>query len=250
MNALDEVASIGADLRAWLEWQESLGAAALPKETIVAAPVVDDIQPPRSSRPAKKDVPRDPVPSAPKMVGRGQPVQKQPVKPDAGKPVVLSDKWKALMDGPTTHRVQGPAGAALLIVRGSGSSMEAEAMLDRMLENVLGIARANVCIVDLIRDARPPSTIGVGFLDALPSLQPKMVLLMGQFAVQAICGESQKVQDQRGRWQMLDCGGVELPMRVSHHTEAILLLAARGQRGAKREAFADLQAVHGRLTSV
>ena len=133
MNALDEVASIGADLRAWLEWQEALGAAALPKETVVAAPAVDDIQPRRVSRPVKKAVPRAPDPSATKMVGRVQPVQEKQVKPEApNKPAVLSDKWKALMDGPTTHRVQGPTGAALLIVRGLGSSAEAEAMLRRL----------------------------------------------------------------------------------------------------------------------
>ena len=247
MNALDEVASIAADLRAWLEWEASLGSTALPREAIVSQPI-EAVPPSMNATSVQKAVTSlrdDPMP---KPIERAS--AQRLSQPSVTQPSGLSDKWKALMETPTSHRVHGPTGAALMIVRGSGSSAEAEAMLDRMLENVLSVSRADVCVVDLIRDSREAHIIGAGFVGALPSLQPRLILLMGQFAVQAIYGEQETVRAQREQWHSLACGDAEIPLRVSHHPEAILLLGQRGQTAPKREAFADLQAVQGRLTSV
>jgi len=161
----------------------------------------------------------------------------------------MSDKWKALMAAPTTHRLSGPQDAALMIVRGSGSSPKAEAMLDRMLENVLGVQRNAVCIVDLHRDTRSPADIGAGFRKALSQLKPSLLLVMGRFAVQALYGDDQALDSLRGRWMDIGYEDGKAALRVTHHPEAILLLAARGQTAPKRETFDDLKALSERLTS-
>ena len=155
----------------------------------------------------------------------------------------------ALMEAPTTHRVSGPSGAPLMIIRGSGSSEAAEAMLDRMLVNVLGLQRAEVCIVELNRDTRSASEIGAGLRSALPGLKPALVLVMGRFAVQALYGAEADLDQMRQKWEELQYEGGTASLRVTHHPEAILLLGARGQSAPKKEAFLDLKAVNERLIS-
>jgi hypothetical protein len=135
-----------------------------------------------------------------------------------------------------------------MVVRGAGSSPEAEAMLERMLTNVLGLDRTAIAMVDLVRDGRSPQEIGVGFRSILAEYRPQQVLVMGGFALSAIFGESAILAEARGDWHSLKWAGGEAPMRVTHHPEAILSLAARGQHDPKREAFVDLKAVRVRLS--
>jgi hypothetical protein len=135
-----------------------------------------------------------------------------------------------------------------MVVRGAGSSPEAEAMLERMLTNVLGLDRTAIATVDLVRDGRSPQEIGVGFRSILAEYRPQQVLVLGGFAVSAVFGESASLAEARGDWHALKWEGGEAPMRVTHHPEAILALAARGQNDPKREAFVDLKAVRDRLS--
>ena len=135
-----------------------------------------------------------------------------------------------------------------MVVRGAGSSQEAEAMLERMLTNVLGLKRTAIAMVDLVRDGRSPQEIGAGFRSILADYRPQRVLVMGSFALSAVFGESASMAEARGAWHALKWDGGEAPMRVTHHPEAILALAARGQSEPKREAFVDLKAVSVRLS--
>lgn len=254
---MDELATLTADLRAWLSWQEMLGAEVLPRESVPKMPAVEAAPPRRETRPQNNQVQparRTPIASpgdadtrrAPKQI---KPVETPPVQSSQPRRASLSDKWKVLMESPTTHQVVGPTDAQLTIVRGSGSSDAAESMLDRMLENVLGLTRSDVRLIDLVRDTRSPSEIGQGLRSALKELKPGVVLVMGTFAVRALYGSEQVVADARGGWTELDYEGGTATLRVTHHPEAILALAARGQSAPKREAFDDLKAVADRLTS-
>ena len=135
-----------------------------------------------------------------------------------------------------------------MIVRGAGSSPEAETMLERMITNVLGLQRSGVTMVDLVRDGRSSQEIGGGFRGILNEYRPQHVLVMGSFAVGAIFGEAATLAEARGDWHALKWSSGEAPMRVTHHPEAILALGARGQSDPKREAFADLQVVRARLS--
>ena len=102
-----------------------------------------------------------------------------------------------------------------------------------------------VCVVDCTRAV---GTIGEGFRRALPELNPGLIIVMGQFAVQALFGEEATLDGLRGKWLHLEHEGASTALRVTHHPEAILLLAARGQTETKREAFVDLKAVGQRIT--
>ena len=253
-NAMDELAALTADLRAWLSWQEMLGSQALPRESVPPLPEVEAQPVSRSPMPSKmsgnRQVVRKSPPPAPQAPVKPQPVEPTVTKQPAatGRPL-LSDKWKVLMESPTTHQVTGPSDARLTIVRGSGSSADAESMLERMLENVVGVKRADVRVIDLIRDTRAPNEIGQGFRAALSELKPELMLVMGTYAVRALYGEEHAVTDVRGAWTDLAYEGGTVALRVTHHPEAILALAARGQSAPKREAFEDLKALGQRLTS-
>ncbi len=258
-NAMDELATLTADLRAWVSWQEMLGASALPRESVPKMPPIE-VPASVAPRPAPPPAPRPaPAPAPPVVASPSKPVVTPvPVAPtpaEAGAPKAsgesrpsLTDKWKVLMEGPTTHQVTGPSEARLVIVRGSGSSSDAESMLDRMLENVVGIGRSDVRIVDLARDTRSPAEIGHGFRANLAELKPEWILVMGTFAVRALYGEEYKVADVRGAWTELAYDGGTASLRATHHPEAILALAARGQAMPKREAFEDLKALGQQLT--
>lgn len=112
-----------------------------------------------------------------------------------------------------------------------------------MLENVLRVTREEVGIYDLARDGRDPSVIGLGVVDALSGGAPQAVVVMGTFAARAMLGDDATVAAARGRWATLKWTGGSAQARVTHHPEAIIALAARGEAGAKREAFEDLKAV-------
>jgi len=262
-SAMDELATLTADLRAWLSWQEMLGSSSLPRESLLKLPPVE-IPAKTAPRVAGTPAPRAVTPTpkvakkaAPAVAASREPVAVKgpvatppaspPATPPKGRPL-LTEKWKVLMDGPTTHQVTGSIGARLTLVRGSGSSPQAESMLNRMLENVVGLSRDEVCIVDLIRDTRAPSEIGQGFREAVAELKPSLMLVMGTFAVRALFGDEKAVSDLRGAWTQFPCAGGTVALRVTHHPEAILALAARGQSAPKREAFADLKELGQRLT--
>jgi uracil-DNA glycosylase family 4 len=135
-----------------------------------------------------------------------------------------------------------------MIVRGGGSSAEAESMLDKMIENVLKVERAGVAVVDLVRDSRSAQVVGDELRRDLANLRPGLILIMGTFSAQALLGGEGSIGDVRGEWLDVEWSGGRASARVTHHPEALLALAARGQHGAKRETFTDLQEVAERIS--
>ncbi len=117
-------------------------------------------------------------------------------------------------------------------------------MLDRMLVNVLQIERQSVAVVDLTRATRRPIEIGEGVRRSLSEYAPEVILVMGTFAVKAVLNEDASVHGERGQWTSVPDLGV---VRVTHHPEAILAMAERGDSTPKREAFDDLKAIASRL---
>ena len=251
----DELAGLAADIHTWLDWARLTGSEVLPRERVEplhAAPLQRTTAP--KPAPTPKAAPVRPAPPSPpttvskKASERTPPAQDAVVPAAGGGQTRASAKWAALMTGPTTHSSQGPPDAALLVIRGSGSSPEAEEMLDRMLENVLGTDRSAIVIIDLIRDTRGPAQIGAGVLAALSAHQPKAILVMGTFAARAMFSDDDSVASIRGDWRPIVWPGGQADARVTHHPEAILALAARGEHAPKRETFADLKAVGERLS--
>ena len=252
----DELAQLSADIRATLEWARLTGAEVLPREKLVrlvAVPITGPaVRPQQTPAPTPSHPPRArPAPAVqsarapvtPARVDSPADQAPRPVADERPRRMKASSKWSALMDGPPTHTVTGPKDARLVILRGAGSSPDAEEMLSRMLENVLHIQRREVTIYDLARDGREPSVIGLGVVDALSGSAPQAVIVMGTFAARAMLGDDATVGAARGRWATLKWSSGSARARVTHHPEAIIALAARGEAGAKREAFEDLKAV-------
>ena len=246
----DELAEIVADIRSWVSWNQLTGASALPRESV--APLT--AEPARKSTPAPTAAPPKAA-EAPRAIRVGQPSATSPSAsektpppsqpPSSPKHTQISAKWAALLDAPTTHTSSGPKDASLVIIRGAGSSSDAEAMLDRMLSNVLRVARGEVAIIDLVRDSRQPSDIGAGLRNNFGGYSPTVTLVMGTFAARALLGSEFSVQANRGEWVSDPLFGA---VRVTHHPDGVLALVARGNGAVKREAFDDLKAVAQRLS--
>jgi hypothetical protein len=171
-----------------------------------------------------------------------------PVEERATASAALSSKWAKVMEGPSTHTVTGPKRAKLMVVRGAGSSSDAESMLERMMTNVVGLGRGEVTMVDVVRADHSRDELVKGLRGLLQEYTPALVLVMGVHAVRSLVSESGSVDSARGDWLTAMWPGGECPMRVTHHPEAIIAMAARGQTDAKREAFDDLKAIRERLS--
>ena len=94
------------------------------------------------------------------------------------------------------------------------------------------------------RDGREPSVVGLGVVDALSGSAPEVVIVMGAPSRRAPCwGMTQRWGRRVGAGRHSSGHPGAQKARVTHHPEAIIALAARGEAGAKREAFEDLKAV-------
>ncbi len=119
-------------------------------------------------------------------------------------------------------------------------------MLDRMLENVLGLAREQVYILNVVK-CRPPGNrtplpeeiaACAPFLEAqIQAIQPKIILSLGRPATQTLLKTGRGIKAMRGQWQRLG----DLPVMPTFHP-AYLLRQARD----KRLTFEDLKAVRQR----
>ncbi|GEM_PF-2455972 len=266
-EAIDELAELVADLRAHLEWGSMLGADVLPRERVeprtppTRVPSLRAGSGRRQGSQRGRSIPNQaPVRSKPRQepvrsvdpqakAAPSSPNAMAAPSPDASGSAgaSLSSKWEQVLRAPSTHSSVGPAEASLVIVRGAGSSTEAETMLTNMIERVLNMKRAGVRILDIARDGRAAEVVGRGILNALRQTKPKAVLVLGVHAARALLGDGSTVADVRGTWHVLQWEDGEAPMRVTHHPEAIRALAARGSTDARRDAFEDLKAVRDRL---
>lgn len=108
-------------------------------------------------------------------------------------------------------------------------------MLDRMLENVLGISRDDVYILNAIK-CRPPDnrtprideieTCGMFLEQQLALLRPEVILAMGNTALQALFGEK-GITKHRGRWRTWEKNRLSIDVMPTFHPA--FLLRKRGQ---------------------
>lgn len=120
-------------------------------------------------------------------------------------------------------------------------------MLDRMLENVLGLARDQVYILNVVK-CRPPNNRNPlpeeveacrPFLQGqLRAIQPKVLLLLGSVAFRALFATDAGIMRSRGRWH--DYEGI--PVLPTFHPAYLLR-----KPEDKRLAFEDLKLLKSRL---
>jgi len=119
-------------------------------------------------------------------------------------------------------------------------------MLDRMLENVLGLRRDEVYIANVVK-CRPPKNRNplpdevascLPFLEAqLLALRPKIVLILGTVALKTVLNTQAGIMRSRGVWK--DWNGI--PVMPTFHPAYLLRNSAD-----KRLTFQDLKAVRAR----
>jgi len=119
-------------------------------------------------------------------------------------------------------------------------------MLDKMLQHVLGLERSESYLLNLVK-CRPPKNRHPlpdeveacrPFLEAqLQAIRPKLVLVLGAVAYQALFRTDTAISGVRGRWQ--DYQGI--PVMPTFHPAYLLRNPAE-----KRHTFADLKMVRQR----
>ena len=123
-------------------------------------------------------------------------------------------------------------------------------MLDKMLENVIGLQRSQVYIANVVK-CRPPNNRNPlpdevaacrVFLEAqFDAIQPKVVLVLGSVALKTIFDTNDGIKRCRGKWR--EWRGV--PVMPTFHPAYLLRNAAD-----KRLTFHDLKALRARYDSV
>lgn len=123
-------------------------------------------------------------------------------------------------------------------------------MLDKMLRHVLGLERAEVYILNIVK-CRPPKNRNplpaeidacMPFLQRqLQSLSPKVVLVLGAVAYRSLLRVEQGIKRNRGRWHQLG----DIPVMPTFHPAYLLR-----QPGDKRLTFEDLKDVRRRYDAL
>jgi len=135
--------------------------------------------------------------------------------------------------------------------RGEPFVGKAGQMLDRMLENVLGLPRSKVYITNVVKcrppDNRNPTADEIArcrpfLLSQLRVVKPKVVLVLGSVACRAVFETHSGVTRLRGEWRTLRFPGGEAKAMPTFHPAYLLR-----QPDEKRKTFADLKAVKAAL---
>jgi DNA polymerase len=155
---------------------------------------------------------------------------------------------KSALQVPEAFFSTGPAKASILVVGEfrDGQSREglppgpAGAMLTKMIQHVLGLEPTDVHFLNVVR-RRTPGAIP-GYLEFLAqtvgSVQPRLILSLGQSALWANKGRDADLTTGRGKWTEL----MGLPFLSTFHPSFLL-----ENSEFKRLAFRDLKDVSGRL---
>lgn len=138
--------------------------------------------------------------------------------------------------------------------RGEPFVGKAGQMLDRMLENVIGLPRSQVYITNVVK-CRPPENRNPSpeeiarcrpfLLSQLRVVQPKVVLVLGSVACRAVFETQAGVTRLRGQWRSLRFPGGEARAMPTFHPAYLLR-----QPDEKRKTFADLKAVKEALAEL
>ncbi len=251
----DELADLVADVRALLEEEAARGVRAEPRDV----PVVASITPAPAAEPARAaassqwaKVAASSRAAADVATERGAPGLVR-IREDLGdcRRCKLCKERRNIVYG------VGAAEAALMVVgEGPGHDEDlkgepfvgaAGQMLDKMLSAVVGLAREQVYIANVVK-CRPPGNRNpepeeiaacLPFLERqILAVRPKVILVLGSVALKALLTTPSGIMSMRGRWQSWQ----EIPVMPTFHPAYLLRNPAD-----KRKTFEDLQELKKRL---
>jgi uracil-DNA glycosylase family 4 len=272
-----ELGELARLLRAQLEWQRMTGAIALPHGELPAdAPVVSGapsapVPAPRSETP-RSETPRS-EPGQPRVSGPSRP----PLPPAPALPPVAAsespgdtaERLRRLTVLETTVRActacelhrertqavfaRGTGSSGLCFIgEGPGADEDAQGypfvgaagqLLDRMIA-AMGLLRDEVYVCNIVK-CRPPKnrkpepeemrTCSPYLLEQLELVAPRVIVALGATAVQGLLGTTEGITRLRGTWKLYQG---RIPVMPTFHPAFLLRTP-----GAKREVWADLQAV-------
>lgn len=145
---------------------------------------------------------------------------------------------------PVVSSVGDPEADLMILSSASGGSEDASGeagqMLDRMLQNVLGLSRSQVNLTTVAIGSRPSPAEVEAYVsavqDVIRTVAPKLILVLGSVALRSLAAPSSE-PPARGVWQEAD--GV--PVMPTFHPD---FLQRRPEN--KRLTFEDLKAVRAR----
>lgn len=259
-DALQTLTDLTADLRAWIEWEQTMGAIALPLDEtprpVALPPTTSESysrrkpKPPAASRkPEPPLASRKPEPPPASRKPESPAHMRQPESPAASRKPIDSGRWASAARGDDLVLRVGPDKARLCIIRTVGSGDEAEAMFDKMITRVLRVDRERVLILDLSRVRRDSTAFAAAIHPHLARVQPQLIILMGTLAARALLGDAASAVDARGRWHRWMIGEAGVPTRITHHPESVCVARRNGDDQLAKETFDDLRAVAQRLNS-
>ena len=268
-DAREELASVAASLRAYLEWQQDTGAMGIPRKPRSAKPAVDapgaDVgheerraAPSPSPAPKRATAPLDvpvPVPA---------PVQARPVAaPPRPLPVIAAEAstcTKCALSATRNSVVfsRGNPEAKLVFIGEAPGADEDEQglpfvgragqLLDKMI-GAMGLDPARDVYVCNIIKCRPPGNrkpepieveTCIPYLhEQLAVIDPKAIVALGNTAMAALLNTKLGITKVRGQWKLYRG---KVPVMPTYHP-SYLLRPSPQQIEAKKQAWEDLQAV-------
>lgn len=256
-----ELAELARLLRAQLEWQQVTGTVGLPhaEAPAEAAAVVTREAPPRVPAPSQVAL------AAPPQVTVAAPIS-VPAGPAVGDPAERSQRLVVLENAVrgctacSLHRgrtqtvfARGTGSSGLCFV-GEGPGMDEDAqgypfvgaagqLLDRMIA-AMGLSRDEVYVCNIVK-CRPPNNrkpepdemaaCSPYLAEQLELVAPQVIVALGATAVQGLLGTTEGITRLRGTWKLYQS---RIPVMPTFHPAYLLRTP-----GAKREVWADLQAV-------
>jgi DNA polymerase len=278
-----ELGELARLLRAQLEWQRMTGAIALPHgelppdTTVVSGAPDAPVPTPRSETPRsgtpRSETPRSETPIQPRISGPSRP----PLPPTPALPPVAASESPAdsaerlrrltvletavrACTACELHRertqavfARGTGSSGLCFIgEGPGADEDAQGypfvgpagqLLDRMIA-AMGLLREEVYVCNIVK-CRPPKnrkpepeemrTCSPYLLEQLELVAPRVIVALGATAVQGLLGTTEGITRLRGTWKLYQG---RIPVMPTFHPAFLLRTP-----GAKREVWADLQAV-------
>ena len=272
-EARDELASVAASLRAYLEWQQETGAMGIPRKPrsakpAVEAPATDAAHEERAASPSPPTPAAAPErATAPLHVPAPAPASASPARPVAAPPralaVIAAEASSCTKCALSTTRnsvvfSRGNPDAKLVFIGEAPGADEDEQglpfvgragqLLDKMI-GAMGLDPAKDVYVCNILKCRPPGNrkpepveveTCIPYLhEQLAAIDPKAIVALGNTAVAALLGTKLGITKVRGQWKLYRG---KVPVMPTYHP-SYLLRPSPQQIDAKKQAWEDLQAV-------